>query len=511
MAFVWVLAASVPAGLALGQTVDGRFAGFMDYANGEAVLLLVGMLVAHSCSIRQLRRSRSFAIVVFVQAFGLYMTQSRAAFVLFAAALAFILITSRKSFPGQGLLTIQSAILGIGAAVAYNVSPVWALPVVFLWYMLISRVKDFAVARRLSRFGVAAAVPLLLAAIFYSSEFAERWKSVFSPLGEGSTRLVYYRDALAMIADSPLWGFGSGSWSNLQYRYQSSAYFTAFVHDHPLQLLTEVGIVGLLLFGAACALMLTRTIRAARLEKDATAAGTVVRIGAVVVLLAHSLVDFTLSYPYLLGLLFALGSTSSEQLLHAGADAAEAKFSHSGADAVAGKESLSGQFREWVHHSRWKKLVLTILPWRFGRVFFRIALLVAVLAYGAATGSMLVSNYYVREASTALAKNRQADGVHALDRAIRTAIFADRLHDRKARLYFQAYMRKKDRRYLEVAYSENDLALRAYPEHIWYTKLKSDILWEQDSREPSLQLLRTLVRDNPFVGRWREELKRKGG
>lgn len=128
------------------------------------------------------------------------------------------------------------------------------------------------------------------------------------------------------------------------------------------------------------------------------------------------------------------------------------------------------------------------------------------MAIGLAPALLLISDRLEQSAVRAIAEQRKADAVKLLDRSAQTALFSDRIHDRKARLYLSEFEQGGDRRYLEVAQAENEKALAQHPEQIWYQKLRSDILWEGGDRQTSLDILHDLVAGNRFMIRWREEL-----
>lgn len=53
-----------------------------------------------------------------------------------------------------------------------------------------------------------------------------------------------------MIRDFGWGGMGGGGWSLLQHEYQSQEYFVRFIHNHYLQVLLDVGVIGFVLWMA---------------------------------------------------------------------------------------------------------------------------------------------------------------------------------------------------------------------------------------------------------------------
>lgn len=469
-AWAWLLGLSVPISIAADRFVDGRLAGFIDYANGHAILLLVGVLIAYGLAVTaspSIRRNL-LQIPIFLCSAGAYLTESRTVLVLLLATFAVLYLFGGRAHRMLWLRTSSSLALGLIAGAMYGSLPWLALPVAAI-FALLYQVPESAASQRAVRISLLGVSPFLAAgAIWFGSGMAGRWSTIASRTGEGATRLVYYRDAWTMFMDSPLWGFGAGAWTYMQYQYQTAAYYTAYIHSQPLQMMTETGLLGLLLFIAVCALLVGRCLSSAKRKAGVHADFDGIRALACCVLLAHSLVDFTLSFPYLLGLLFIIGTVPAP----APAENTNAVRSSS-AMPIAAKS------------------------------------IAALAAAGMLTVATLLflSDRLQQSAVRAIAEQRKADAVSQLDRSAKTALFADRVYDRKARLYLSEFESGGDRRYLEVARAENEKALALHPEQIWYRKLSSDIRWEQGDRQGSVEILRELVASNRFMDRWREELK----
>ncbi|WP_219838719.1 O-antigen ligase [Paenibacillus sp. R14(2021)] len=461
-AWVWLTGLSVPIGAAANRYVDGRLAGFIDYANGYAILLLIGIIMSVALSVRGVSGSKWLQIPIFLCTAGIYLTESRTVLALSFAAFAMMFFWSRGSIRLLWLRSFANAAMGLAVAGAFDGSALLMLPVLAV-FVLGFRLSDLTLSSRYARLTLlAAGLVVVFLALYFGPGIIERWSTIGSRTGEGFTRLDYYRDAWSMVADSPVWGFGAGAWNYLQYQYQSASYFTAYIHSQPLQLMVEVGISGFLIFAAACVWLVIRGFAAAKHKVGIEAKYDQLRLLACCALLLHSLVDFSLSFPYLLGLLFILGASPSS------------------AAATVVKSGAS----------------------------FTVKGIVSLIAAGMLiiAAFLLTSEQLQLSAERAIAENRKADAIHLLNRSASAAIFSDRIHDRIARLYLREYESSRDRRYLEVAVSENEKALSLYPEQIWYRKLKSDLLWMQGSREASITVLSELVEQNRFIARWREEL-----
>ena len=61
-------------------------------------------------------------------------------------------------------------------------------------------------------------------------------------------RVVFFQDGMKLFKESPIIGYGLGSFENALHRVQSFFYETKYVHNHYIQSLLETGIIGFILF-----------------------------------------------------------------------------------------------------------------------------------------------------------------------------------------------------------------------------------------------------------------------
>ncbi|NPV90683.1 MAG: hypothetical protein HPY50_07925 [Firmicutes bacterium] len=108
---------------------------------------------------------------------------------------------------------------------------------------LLNRINPRLATRAL--LGSAAAVFVVGAgyAVLHSNA-AEAFRSVFSDTSL-QARFTFMRDALPMIGDRPLLGWGGGGWKEVYQSYQSYQYNSTMVHSYYLQAAVEAGILGL--------------------------------------------------------------------------------------------------------------------------------------------------------------------------------------------------------------------------------------------------------------------------
>jgi O-antigen ligase len=125
-------------------------------------------------------------------------------------------------------------------------------------------------------------------------------------------RGTFYKDAVKLWSDYPIIGAGGGAWASLYEKYQNNPYTSRQSHNFALQYLVEAGALGFLAFiGFVIAVMvfyIRSYIKSSEEKRDMHFLFFIVTIS----LLAHSMIDFDLSYVYLGAVLFlALGAMLS--------------------------------------------------------------------------------------------------------------------------------------------------------------------------------------------------------
>ena len=108
-------------------------------------------------------------------------------------------------------------------------------------------------------------------------------------------RLVFFEDGMKLFRRSPIIGLGMGAYENGIKSVQSFYYETKYAHDHYIEVLVQVGIVGLLLFLALLGVSAAAVWRSRKTQPYAPV------LGAVLVFMAgHAAVEVVFStYAYL--------------------------------------------------------------------------------------------------------------------------------------------------------------------------------------------------------------------
>jgi tetratricopeptide (TPR) repeat protein len=125
-------------------------------------------------------------------------------------------------------------------------------------------------------------------------------------------RGTFYKDALKVFMDYPLFGAGGGAWAALYEKYQSYPYISRQDHSFFMQYLDEVGIIGTLIFLAFMVYIFYLYIRAYIKRSSELRDSHFIFFIVAISLLIHSLIDFDLSYAFMEILLFlSLGAMAS--------------------------------------------------------------------------------------------------------------------------------------------------------------------------------------------------------
>ncbi|OUM89000.1 MAG: hypothetical protein BAA01_10315 [Bacillus thermozeamaize] len=155
-------------------------------------------------------------------------------------------------------------------------------------------------------FGLLAAVTLFgtgIAGKILPRSIADRIANINFRQHSVLERLTFYKDALKLSADYPLLGAGGGGWSALFEKYQNNPYYSRQTHSYFFQTLVEVGWIGaivlLVLIGGILLFYLHHYWRE-RKEQP----GHFIFFILAFSILAHSMIDFDMSFVYIGALVF---------------------------------------------------------------------------------------------------------------------------------------------------------------------------------------------------------------
>ncbi|XEC93594.1 O-antigen ligase family protein [Paenibacillus tarimensis] len=136
---------------------------------------------------------------------------------------------------------------------------------------------------------------LLLAALLLPPSIQHRMEA--GRYETAGARLLFYEDAVRLFTESPWLGRGGDSWRGQFERIQQQPYVGSEVHSGYLDMLLDLGLIGMVLFGTMLLLMMAGIWRGDRAV-----------LAPVSLMLVHSAIDFDMSYGFFWLLLFTFAA-----------------------------------------------------------------------------------------------------------------------------------------------------------------------------------------------------------
>lgn len=303
------------------SAVGVRLAGFFQYANTFGAVMGAFALYQLIAAVRA-RTQGAFLLAslpAMPQLVSLLLTESRGAWLALAAGLVAGLV-----YAGRGRMlafAVYAAVHGGFAAAAYRLMLEYAVRQDQPAFACIAFVALWAAAlllgtvlwRMHNRTHTAGRnFTIVVSWIAITASFAACLAFVFGPAhgrltGNFATvgaRGQFYADALRIFRDSPVYGFGGGSWGALFRQYRSEPYVGSEVHSGYLEILLDLGALGFVPFIALIAICLWRIWQTNRAF-----------LPPLLVLFGHSAVDFDLSFGFvglMICYLIVMGLRSNE-------------------------------------------------------------------------------------------------------------------------------------------------------------------------------------------------------
>lgn len=248
-------------------------------------------------------------------------SQSRTVWVLMAFALVAVLII--KAWAYRSLWPAVTGILLIVVGVASGLLAIQALTHIKPWEFVLSFViailASLALAlwdrwilqKKVSKKGIYTGAIVFL--VFVALALYKLRAHLFSGSGSVSTRLqsitfhsislqerfYYYKNALHMWLNAPIFGSSGGTWTAKFQAFQTLPYWSEQVHSSFFDQLLNYGVFGFLLTLVMLALCVWGMIKAMRYTQDRNQRLLIASyVVAVAVLAFHSLLDFDFAYGY---------------------------------------------------------------------------------------------------------------------------------------------------------------------------------------------------------------------
>lgn len=319
-----------------GAVDGGRIASSFQYANTLAVYLTVSSLIGVVLSVPEqrpwLRLLEVSSIAVSLLTF--IFTYSRGAWLLFPAAALGLVAAVPRAFRSHVALTLAVTGTAALAGVPFvsrgighgGASWVWGgagisiiLSVVGLraqrWFLRLPRRPRLAVLCLLCT-AILLVTPLIIRVTPHG--LVERIASISLRDQNVLERLQFAEDALKIVRDHPVLGTGGGGFAAIYQAYQEFGYISSQVHNQFIQTMVETGIAGFLIYLALWGVAIYGTVRSARTSDDETRLLLVGIIVSMLVLGAHSSIDFNLSLSavsLVLWMLWGLGNSVNREFV----------------------------------------------------------------------------------------------------------------------------------------------------------------------------------------------------
>lgn len=287
---------------------DSRLDGLFNYANSSALLFAIAIVIYYAV-LKDIdwKKHEKMKYILRINLFflmcALFLTQSRGGLAIYALGIVLVIY-----FAGARKLAVS-----MDMAISNFIAIIFSYLILnrqFMIIFLISPLIIFYIAVKFNRkysdnkykYILISISVLGIMGIVY--EGFSRIKEISINNAQLQERFVFYQDALKLIIHNP-GGIGAGNYSALQYLYQSANYSIKYVHNGFLQIAVDFGILTLLLF---LAFIINKFVQAYKYKRSSD-----ITIILIIMILLHSLVDFSLSFVYIDIILFiCLGLNTDE-------------------------------------------------------------------------------------------------------------------------------------------------------------------------------------------------------
>ncbi|MCR4442619.1 MAG: O-antigen ligase family protein [Peptococcaceae bacterium] len=244
-------------------------------------------------------------------------------------------------------------------------------------------------------------------------------------------RIVFYKDAIKLIAASPLIGYGGGAWEAMYKTARSLPYYTTQVHNNILEIAVESGALGLLSFLGASLLLIIKALFTK--SNRALALPGIIALG----LFIHGIMDFDFSYGAI-GIIFW---------------------------SMLGVINGNTKSKGWV-----------LRPVRFAAIIITVVFILS-------TCSLVLSIYYNDKIVGAQKQGDIDLMLKYAEKAARFNPFAEKTHMNIANIYFNKYVDSMDVKYMEKALEHVDYAIK-YDRYQsdWYSTKANYLAFIGDAR-----------------------------
>lgn len=265
-------------------------------------------------------------------------------------------------------------------------------------------------------------------------------------------RGTFYKDAMKLFSDYPVFGAGGGAWPALYEKYQNNPYISRQAHNFFLQYLTDVGIVGFAVFLVFLIFIYYIYIRNFIKQDEQTRNKRFIFYIVSISLLVHSVIDFDMSFVYLGMLLFlSFGIMISNDTME-----------------------LRGKWKEVLNAKKW--------------AYPSAVLLVSLLLFFTSIKVLNANGQFNQSRAVAASGNNNLNDILApLNSALSQQPNHPEYTFQKVSILFQVYNQTKDEKYFTEATALLDQALQKEPYNFPLVDRKIYSLILKDKTEEALQ------------------------
>lgn len=311
--------------MSLSKDVSGlgeRLGGFLQYPNAFASLLAASLLYQLMYSLKEDNTKGYLRQILITPALVslLLLTESRGAWLCFSVAwilsIYFVKVQVRYIVLSgwvfaSGLLvyilmtingSIQVSIFSIGIMVLASVALVLMKPGKLEGVKFFE--KTYALPSIILILSVFTILDIYFKGLFYSVLPESLQHRLSFGTGTISDRFYYWKDAWSHLSDYWLTGVGGEGWKYYMYQVQSFPYLTSELHNGLFNIFLELGIIGVIYITFLLFTLGKKLIK----EKS-------ILLPSFVLILLHSLIDFSLSFPVLILWLLLVFAAQSDLLV----------------------------------------------------------------------------------------------------------------------------------------------------------------------------------------------------
>lgn len=286
-----------------GMVVNNRIGSFIQYPNTYASFLSLSIILTIPLLFNEkklLNKILISSVITFLST-TLFLTGSRGGIIIFVFVLVLFSILEKESFISNLTIYIYAIILPLVFIVLNNYFNPFILCLIMLSFIIIiNYINKFRIKPYITLI-VSLSIFFVVLLIFRNNVYIQRILSIINPntylgLSGLSGRTGLYITSFNIFKDFPIFGTGFGTYQYIYMKYRPNLTYSKFPHSIPLQILSETGIIGFIVYVIFIISILYYLVKNYNKRDILYKSFTV----AFISLLIHSFLDFDLSIPVML-------------------------------------------------------------------------------------------------------------------------------------------------------------------------------------------------------------------